>query len=210
MPSVFTHAIGRPRRRRGPWWLALLIIVAGWAYGQYKPSREPQQDERASKKKSSRRGSSKRSIEGYPKGEDVVVRVTDGDTVTLRRLGSVRLIGVDCPERKQEGGSEATEFTRQALMGKTIEIESCGERPAMSHNRMLGFVYLMDRGRRVLFNRELIREGYARVISLPPCRVDEDAWTADYEAARAARRGLFATLGEVPDAKSYRKANPRR
>ena len=138
---------------------------------------------------------------------DVVVRVSDGDTVKLQRTGTVRLIGVDTPEKAQSGGMEAKAWAEQMLAGKTVGIETCAKQPHDRYGRTLGFIYLTDSGgKRVLFNRELVRNGYARVYSLRPCTIDDDSWNADYEAARRARRGLFATLGEVPDAAAWRRA----
>lgn len=51
-----------------------------------------------------------------------LVRVVDGDTVVVRRFGllgfyeeSIRLAGIDAPERNQPGGTEATEALRNFL-----------------------------------------------------------------------------------------------
>jgi len=139
---------------------------------------------------------------------DVVERVKDGDTIVLKKQGDARLIGVDCPEKKQDGGPEAKAFTEKALTGKTVEVELCAKQPTDRYGRSLAFIYLSDsQGRKVMFNSELVRQGYARVYSLRPCHVDEAAWGALYEQARAARRGLFGTLGDVPDAVSYRRGS---
>ena len=137
---------------------------------------------------------------------DTVVSVYDGDTVKLQRTGSVRLIGVDTPEKAQEGGKESTAWAQQMLNGKTVGIELCAKQPTDRYGRALGFIYLSDKnGNRVLFNRELVRNGYARVYSLRPCTIDDTSWNADYETARRQKRGLFATLGEVPDAATWRR-----
>jgi micrococcal nuclease len=150
-------------------------------------------------------------MEGGQLMRDLVISVSDGDTVKLQRTGTVRLIGVDTPElhyrgRAQEGGAEAGEFARRALMGQQVEVELCAKQPYDRYGRGLAFVYIMDRsGRRVLFNQELVRQGYARVYSLRPCTVDEDEWNALYEEARRERRGLFARMSEVPDAAAFRR-----
>jgi endonuclease YncB( thermonuclease family) len=44
-----------------------------------------------------------------------VVRVTDGDTITVEAPGhivKVRLFGIDCPESKQDGGPRGLRRTR--------------------------------------------------------------------------------------------------
>lgn len=151
-------------------------------------------------------------MEGGATIPDVVIKVSDGDTVKLEKTGTVRLIGIDSPElhfqgKAQPGGEEAGDFVRRALLNKEVRVQLCAKQPYDRYGRGLAFIYLLDRnGNEVLFNREIVRQGYARVYSLRPCTIDEDAWNADYENARRARRGLFATLGDVPDAAAFRHA----
>ena len=145
-------------------------------------------------------------MEGGRLVTDTVERISDGDTVKLRKTGTVRLVGVDTPEKAQPGGPEATAFTKRVLEGQTVQVELCPKQPTDRYGRGLGFIYITDRrGKRVLFNSELVRQGYARVYSLRPCTVDEELWNSYYEEARVARRGLFGLLGDVPDAASYRR-----
>lgn len=213
------------RKRPLPLGVLLLVFAVGWIYNRFfappeppsretaprstprrTPPRETAPDARLPQYSPSAPSREPRQIEGTLK-RDVVIKVTDGDTVKLQRAGSIRLIGVDTPEKAQPGGREATAFATSALMGKTIEYELCGKQPTDRYGRGLGFIYITDRnGRRVLFNAELVRQGYARVYSLRPCTVDEAIWNGYYEEARRERRGLFASLGEVPDAASYRKS----
>jgi micrococcal nuclease len=142
---------------------------------------------------------------------DRVTRVSDGDTLRLEKLGSVRLVGVDTPEvnyqgKAQPGGREAGEFLRNALLGREVEVRLCAKRSHDRYGRGLAFVYATNPGgRRVLVNQEIIRQGYGRVYSLRPCTVNESEWGALYEEARRNRRGLFATLGDVPDAADFRR-----
>lgn len=222
MPRPFTQYSPRPSRARRPWWLPLLILAAAWIYNTYfnAPSRQQQQRQRPSRESTAREdaarrasrnntprgGTPRQTVEGGQLISDVVTKVYDGDTVTLQRTGSVRLIGVDCPERKQAGGEEAGDFARRALLNQTVQVELCAKQPYDKYGRGLAFIYLNDAGgRRVLFNSELVRAGYARVYSLRPCTVDEAEWNNYYEEARAERRGLFASLGEVPNAAAYRR-----
>jgi len=213
---------------RRPWWLVLVIAAITWAYQQY--NKQPQRDgpsqttnrptppsrtaRRTPKPKASPHHGAAPSMQpGQDGGKtfiDVVERVKDGDTVVLQRQGDARLIGVDCPEKSQDGGPEAKEFAERALLGKSVEVELCAKQPTDRYGRSLAFIYINNSsGRKVLFNSELVRQGYARVYSLRPCTVDEVAWNAVYEDARANRRGLFGTIGEVPDAAAYRH-RPRR
>jgi endonuclease YncB( thermonuclease family) len=55
-----------------------------------------------------------------------VVGVTDGDTISVMREGRsvrVRLEGIDCPERGQDFGQRAKQFTSEMAFGKDAAIE---------------------------------------------------------------------------------------
>ena len=63
----------------------------------------------------------------------VVVRVIDGDTITVQIAGAIRtirLIGVDTPEtvhptkKVQPGGPEASAFAKAALDRQTVRLEA--------------------------------------------------------------------------------------
>src|SRR4051812_46635006 len=54
-----------------------------------------------------------------------VIAVHDGDTITVEAPGhviKVRLFGIDCPEAKQDGGQQATWFSRDAALGRTVTV----------------------------------------------------------------------------------------
>jgi len=114
-----------------------------------------------------------------------VVAVSDGDTIKVMHEGRterVRLLGIDCPEKRQAFGRRAKQFTAAMAMGKTVTIETAGRD---RYGRILGTVILPD-GRNL--NRELVKEGLAwcyRYYSL-------DGSLGQLEAeAQAARRGLW-------------------
>lgn len=56
-----------------------------------------------------------------------VVAVADGDTFTLLVNGSrqqkIRLHGIDCPEKRQDFGQVAKDFTSKQVFGKTITVK---------------------------------------------------------------------------------------
>jgi endonuclease YncB( thermonuclease family) len=90
-----------------------------------------------------------------------VIKVIDGDTIKVLEAGktepaTVRLYGIDTPERKQAYGREAKNFTAGMIAGKPVEIEKLGKD---RYGRIIGLVYVNGR----LLNRELIRAGLAWV-----------------------------------------------
>lgn len=56
-----------------------------------------------------------------------VLKVTDGDTVTLLDARNnkikIRLYGIDCPEKNQDYYSEAKNFVTKAILNKTVKVE---------------------------------------------------------------------------------------
>src|SRR5205809_7046087 len=58
------------------------------------------------------------------------IGVTDGDTIVVLRDRSsikVRLEGIDSPERGQDFGQKAKQFTSGLVFGQTVEIRPVGE-----------------------------------------------------------------------------------
>jgi micrococcal nuclease len=112
---------------------------------------------------------------GDPRGEWVLVtEVVDGDTIKVGRgwrSTKVHLIGVDTPETVHPEkpveffGSEASDFTKRQLEGKKVHLELEPSTQYDDYGRLLAYVLLLDG---TLFNAELIKQGYARVIAPSP------------------------------------------
>lgn len=134
-------------RRRRPRSLALsaIILVAALIYTQF--------ENRSTGVKPAEPGA---LPEGAFSGR--VVAVTDGDTIKVlhqNREVKVRLHGVDCPEKKQDYGTRAKQFTSDVVFGKDVNVEV---RSHDRYGRVVGWVSLRD-GK--VLNVELVREGYA-------------------------------------------------
>ena len=135
---------------------------------------------------------------GDPRGEWVLVtHVTDGDTIGVGRgwrYEKVRLIGVDTPETVHPEkpveffGPEASEFTKKQLEGKKVHLEFEPSAQYDDYGRLLAYVLFMDG---TLFNAELIKQGYARVIALSPFHRYKEFRLHEKEA-RVAGLGLWA------------------
>jgi micrococcal nuclease len=129
----------------------------------------------------------------------VVELVVDGDTIDVTVDGDterVRLIGIDTPETKKPDtpvecfGPEATAFTRSLLTPGTpvrLERDVVGRD---DYGRLLAYLYRASDG--ILVNYEIIRQGYARPLTIAP----NDSYADQFvQAARAAERddaGLWA------------------
>ena len=127
----------------------------------------------------------------------VVVRVIDGDTITVQIAGAIRtirLIGVDTPEtvhptkKVQPGGPEASAFAKAALDRQTVRLEADPEGDQVDrYDRLLRYVYLNGEN----FNAILIREGYATAIRTFPYSRKREFLRLE-ALARKARRGIWA------------------
>jgi endonuclease YncB( thermonuclease family) len=99
-----------------------------------------------------------------------VVEVVDGDTLrvfTGQETRTVRLIGIDAPERSHPSKSkefladEAAAYLASLCEGKTVRMER-GDEDVDRHGRLLRYVYLPPPDGRPI-NKEMVRQGYARV-----------------------------------------------
>lgn len=131
-----------------------------------------------------------------------VTRVVDGDTVVVRMDGHderVRLIGVDTPETKdprkpvQCFGKEASGFTSNLLpKGTRVRLERDVEERDR-YDRLLAYLYRVDDG--LFVNRELVAQGYAATLTIPPNVAHADEFAALAAQARDAGLGLWGACG---------------
>ena len=122
-------------------------------------------------------------------------QVIDGDTITVSGIGTVRLLGVDAPEKtggyreSEPYGDAATRFLKALLDGKLVRLEYDGERKDQ-YDRTLAYVFLEDG---TLANEAIIRAGFAETYRRFTYQRKADFQAAEREA-REARRGMWARL----------------
>ncbi len=129
--------------------------------------------------------------------DGAVVRVVDGDTIHVRlgdRIETVRYIGVNTPEvhhprrGEEPGGREATAINRQLVAGKQVRLE-LDVQVRDRYKRMLAYVWIGE----LMINAELVRLGYAQVMTVPPNVRHQALFLKLQRDARDARRGLWRT-----------------
>jgi micrococcal nuclease len=128
-----------------------------------------------------------------------VVRVVDGDTIRVRMPNGaeerVRYIGVDTPESVKPGtpvqcfAEAASSLNRRLVEGRTVRLVADVE-ARDRYGRLLAYVYRRPDG--LFVNAELARRGYARPLTIPPDVRFAERFQALADAARRARRGLWA------------------
>ncbi|MDP2860117.1 MAG: thermonuclease family protein [bacterium] len=136
----------------------------------------------------------------------LVAKIIDGDTLCLENGERVRLTGVDTPESKVNAklkrdskrtskdyetiittGREAAEFTKKLANGKRVRLEFDVEKRD-KYNRLLAYVYLPD-GK--MLNAEIVKAGYAQVMTVPPNVMHQDLFLKLQQEARENKRGLW-------------------
>jgi micrococcal nuclease len=135
-----------------------------------------------------------------PTGLDTSVeRVVDGDTLVVRGDHPVRLIGVDTPETKdprrpvQCFGREAAAFL-SSLVPRGTRVRLVGDvEQHDQYDRTLAYLYRLPDG--LFVNAELLRAGYAQVLTISPNVTHADQFVALAAEARAAGRGLWSACG---------------
>jgi micrococcal nuclease len=124
-----------------------------------------------------------------------VVKVVDGDTIHVRvagRVEKVRYIGVNTPEvhhpskGEQPGGREAAALNRALVARRQVRLElDVQERDR--YGRLLAYVWIGE----TMVNAELVRRGYAQVMTIPPNVRHQEFLVKLQRDARQAERGLW-------------------
>ena len=127
-----------------------------------------------------------------------VNKVIDGDTFWTQNSNNtrfkVRIIGVDAPEtrkseRKEIGyyGEEAKAYLNDLLLGKKVALISDVD-SLDRFGRTLSYVYLEDG---TFVNAELVKNGYASILTIPPNVKYADLFLKLQKEARENNRGLW-------------------
>ena len=142
----------------------------------------------------------------YDYADILVKRAVDGDTLLLESGERVRLIGIDTPEMHESNklqrdsqrsgqdvsaiqalGRQSYEFTRNLVEGKRVSLEFDAEKYD-KYNRLLAYIYLKDG---TFVNAEIVKQGYASLMTIPPNVKYSDLFLKLYRQAREDKRGLW-------------------
>ena len=131
-----------------------------------------------------------------------VVSIVDGDTIMVRigdRTEIVRYLGMNTPElrhptlEEEPGGREAAEANRRLVEGRTVRLElDVQERDR--YGRLLAYVSFGD----MMINAELVAQGYARVMTIPPNVRHQKLFLKLQREARLLQLGLWRGTGRPP------------
>jgi micrococcal nuclease len=136
------------------------------------------------------------SASGEPQRLDGrVVRVVDGDTIHVRvgsRVEKVRYIGVNTPEvhhptrGEEPGGRAAARVNRTLVESRQVRLE-LDVQQRDRYGRLLAYVWIGN----AMVNAELVRLGYAQVMTVPPNVRYQAVLLEHQREARDSGRGLW-------------------
>ena len=130
-------------------------------------------------------------------GRAQVLRVVDGDTIRVRldgRTERVRYIGIDTPESVKPGtpvqcyAERASAANAALVAGRRVRLVADAERRDR-YGRLLAYVYRVPDG--AFVNAALVRDGFARTLTIPPNVAHAAQFAGLASAARRAGRGLW-------------------
>ena len=88
-----------------------------------------------------------------------VTRIIDGDNVELSTGESVRLYGINCPEKGKAYSQEAIDLTTKLTLNQEIRIEYQPNYIKDPWDRVLGYVFVNN----IHLNEELVKTGFCEV-----------------------------------------------
>ncbi len=134
-----------------------------------------------------------------------VVGVADGDTITVLCSGNeqkkVRLFGIDCPEKSQDFGRKAKQFTSSLVFGRQVRVV---QEDIDRYGRTVGIIYLDN----LCVNEEIIKNGFAWVYinycDRPMCQ----EWIKNEAISKENKIGLWTQKNPTPPW-DFRHGKPR-
>ncbi len=146
-----------------------------------------------------------------------VEKVTDGDTLTLSSGEKLRLIGIDTPEitTKERGqfrynpqpfALEAKNLVQQLAEGQKVRIEYDLVRRDV-YGRSLGYCFIQGKSGEVFLNKQLLEEGFAVLLTIPPNIKYADTFVEAQTNARQKKKGIWGTYEAVHAQDAHRFIN---
>lgn len=131
-----------------------------------------------------------------------VVKVKDGDTVVVldstKTMITVRLAGIDAPEKNQDYGQNAKQFTSDQIFGKVVTFKEISKD---RYGRTVAFVFYEKKN----LSEELLKVGLAWHY----VKYDKSKYLQELEdTARKNKTGLWSLPNPVPPSE-FRKVKAK-
>jgi micrococcal nuclease len=122
-----------------------------------------------------------------------VIRIVDGDTITLEGNIKLRYIGINTPESVdprrpvQCFAKEASQRNRELVEGQIVTLEK-DVSETDKYGRLLRYVYVNG----IMINKQLVQEGYALASAYPPDVKHQKELKEAEKDAQQNKRGLWS------------------
>jgi len=123
-----------------------------------------------------------------------VLRVVDGDTVTLSDGEKVRLLAIDSPERGEQLYEAAGQYLGDLVDNRSVRLEY-GPRRRDSYHRLLAHLWLGD----TLVSEVMIASGYARYYPWKDDSLHRERLLSAQTRARKANVGIWGLSAPAPE-----------
>ena len=128
----------------------------------------------------------------YAPIKDEVLSVERGDLIKTKRMGNVQLFSIYCPEKDEPLYDKARDFTKSLITGKSVELEIEPSAPKDLNGNWRAVVWLVDsKGERRCVNKEVVAEGYAKVIIFPQSVFNTALWLTTEKEAKHYKKGIW-------------------
>lgn len=185
---------------------SFLIIISGLGllWFGFKPETQLEQSpgpvpymESTSTPHSTSLSATSSAVVGIEGERALVTKVIDGDTFQIESRLTVRILGVDTPEtvdpRRPVGcfGKEASNETKRLLSGKSVILQK-DVSETDKYGRLLRYIFLdIGEGQLLFVNDYLIREGFGKVLTIPPDVKHTEQFLEAQRQAKKTQKGLW-------------------
>ena len=125
-----------------------------------------------------------------------VIKVFDGDTIEIETGEKVRYIGVDAVEvypTPQCFSEEVLSKNKELVLGKVVRLEK-DISETDKYGRLLRYIYIDG----TFINNELVKNGFAKVMTVPPDIKYKDQFLESEKYARNNNLGLWSSCPIFP------------
>ena len=141
-----------------------------------------------------------------------MIRVHDGDTVTLMlngRMRKTRLIGIDAPEMNQRPWGRKAKEHLIDILNHTDWMVTMETDVVATDKYDRALVYLSTKNKE-LINERMILDGYAVMFTIKPNSIYADRFNKAQVYARGEKRGIWGPDGLKEKPIAYKKKHPRK
>lgn len=94
----------------------------------------------------------------------IATKITDGDTISVSSVGTVRLADINAPDRDEAGFTQATNYLSSLIENKKVYLDIDDYARTDNYGRLVCVVYVQHDSARLLnVNKALLTRGYAEV-----------------------------------------------